>query len=156
MPLEHFWFALMLAFTATAFALLEIQIEGGSGWARRLPTWRVENRWTRLLMGARPLTGYHLYVHLFVLLLLHLPYALSLVTPTWAAEMRILAFLILFWILEDFLWFVFNPAFGVRRFNPRYATWHAPSWWLIMPKEYWIFTPVAVLLYVASWKLAGG
>jgi len=156
MHLEHVWFALMLVSTATAFALLEIQIEGRSGWARRLPTWRVENRWTRLLMGARPLTGYHLYVHVFVLLLLHLPYALSLVTPTWAAEMRILAFLILFWILEDFLWFVFNPAFGIRKFTPRHATWHAPSWWLIMPKEYWIFTPVAVLLYVASWALTSG
>ena len=43
---------------AALFALAEIQIEGPQGWAANLPTWRVKNRWTRLLYGAnRPVRG---------------------------------------------------------------------------------------------------
>lgn len=146
-------FALFVFLTAAAFALLEIQIEGNAGWARSLPTWRVENRWTRLFFGSRALTGYHLYAHLFVILMVHLPYGIGLRVPSWGDELRILSFLILFWIVEDFLWFVFNPDFGIRRFKPEFATWHAPSWWLIMPREYWIFLPVGVGLYAVSWTV---
>lgn len=148
----HVAFAVFLAASAAVFALLEIQIEGGSGWASALPAWRFQNRLTRLVMGSRELTGYHLYVHLFVVLLLHLPFALGLAAPTLAAEARILAFLVLFWILEDFLWFVFNPEFGVRRFTREHIWWHAPAWWWIMPREYWIFAPVGVALYLWSWS----
>ena len=100
---EHAVFFGFLAVASGLFALVEIQIEGPNGWAERLPTWRIENQWTRLFCGRRPLTGYHLYVLLFVLLIVHLPYALSLVTPSLKAEFRILAFLILFWMAEDFL-----------------------------------------------------
>jgi hypothetical protein len=150
--LIHLVFAGTVAAAALLFALLEIQIEGSAGWASALPTWRVENRWTRLLFGQRALTGYHLYVHLFILVVVHLPYALALAPPSWAAEARILAFLALFWVLEDFLWFVLNPAYGLRRFTPEHAWWHAPGWWWIMPREYWLFTPAAVALYAWSWR----
>lgn len=150
--LSHLAFAGALLLAATVFALLEVQIEGEDGWAAALPTWRVDNRCTRRLMGSRPLTGYHLYLHLFVLVLVHLPFALSLAPVTWRAEMRILAFLILFWILEDLLWFVFNPRFGLRRFTREHVWWHAPSWWWIAPREYWIFAPIGIALYLLSWR----
>jgi len=152
--LPHVSFGLAVILCATLFALLEIQIEGSRGWATGLPTWRVENRVTRLVLGDRALTGYHLYIHLFLLAVLHLPYALFLTPLSWSAELRIGAFLVLFWIVEDFLWFVLNPRFGIRRFQPDDAWWHAPSWWWIMPREYWLFTPVGIGLYLASWLLA--
>ena len=139
-----------VAVAAALFALLEIQIEGSAGWAAELPTWRVENRWTRLLLGARPLTGYHLYVHLFVLLLVHLPFLLHLAPWSWAAELRVIAFLILFWVAEDFLWFVLNPAWGVSRFRREEVWWYAEGWWGLMPRDYWIATPVGVVLYFLS------
>jgi len=132
------------------FALLEIEIEGNDGWAARLPTWRYQSRWTRRLLGARPITGYHLYFHLFVLVLAHLPYLLALVPPTLATELRIIAFILLFWVLEDFLWFVFNPAYGVRRFRRDAIWWHADSWWGFMPRDYWVFTPLAIASFIAS------
>src|SRR5688500_16543076 len=110
------FFILILVCTATLFALLEIQIEGGAGWAEKVPTWRMRNRWTRFFLGARPVTGYHFYFQLFVFSLGHLPYAMG-VQPGWSTELRILAFLIFFWVLEDFLWFVFNPEYGIRRFR---------------------------------------
>ena len=35
------WVLLMAIF----FAEVEIQIEGGAGWATSLPTWRIEKHW---------------------------------------------------------------------------------------------------------------
>jgi hypothetical protein len=42
----------------------------------------------------------------------------------------------LFWVVEDFLWFVLNPAFGFKRFVPEIVTWH-PNWVFGAPVEYW-------------------
>jgi hypothetical protein len=151
--MEHLGFAVTLFAAAAALALLEIEIEGDRGWASGLPTWRVQNRWTRVLLGSRALTGYHLYAHLFVLVMAHLPFGLGLVPFGWSAELRVVAFLILFWILEDFLWFVFNPAFGIRRFTREHVWWHGPSWWGIMPREYWVFAPLGVGIYALSWRI---
>ena len=139
--------------TSIVFALLEIEIEGDNGWAARLPTWRYQSRWTRRLLGARPITGYHLYFQLLVLLLTHLPYMLGIVRPGLAVELRIIAFVLLFWVIEDFLWIVLNPAYGLRRFRRDTIWWHAESWWGFMPRDYWIFTPIAAVLYAASWRL---
>jgi hypothetical protein len=147
---SHIVFVLFLSAAATAFALLEIQIEGAAGWAAGLPTWRRDNRWTRVLLGGRPLTGYHLYCPIFVLIAVHLPFGLGLATWTLHGEARAVAFLILFWILEDFLWFVLNPRYRVRGFRKERAAWHASAWWWIMPREYWIFLPVSVALYLWS------
>jgi hypothetical protein len=141
---------LFLLAAAALFAQLEIQIEGGAGWAANLPTWRRDSRWTRLVLGGRPLTGYHVYCHLFVLVLLHLPFGAGLADWSVHGEVRIIAFLILFWILEDFLWFVLNPRYGIRGFTRRRAPWHASAWWWIMPREYWVFMPLGFLLYVWS------
>lgn len=149
--MEHVIFCAFVLGAAAIFAALEIQIEGDAGWAADLPTWRVDSRWLRPLLGGRPLTGYHLYCQLFMLVMVHLPYGLSLASPSLKTEARIVAFLMLFWILEDFLWFVFNPRYGLAGFTRERATWHADSWWWIMPREYWIFAPIAIALYVWSW-----
>lgn len=63
-----------------------------------------------------------------MLVALHLPYALGLARPSLPAELRILSFLLLFWVVQDFLWVVLNPSFGIRRFDARHAWWHAPNW----------------------------
>ena len=143
-------FCIGLFLTALLFALVEIQIEGGDGWALQLPTWRIENRWTRLLFGKRALTGYHLYVLLFVFLMAHAPFFLAMSAFTWHGEARVLSFIILFWVLEDFLWFVCNPHFGMGKFRRQHIWWHAPNWWWIMPRDYWLFVPLGIyLLYVS-------
>jgi hypothetical protein len=154
MPMAHtIMFFASLVCTSVVFALLEIQIEGQHGWASALPTWTVSNKWTRLVLGGRPFTGYHLYVQLFFLLMLHLPYGLGLLSPSIHVELRLLSFGVLFWILEDFLWFVFNPAFGIRKFSRSAVWWHSHAWWWIMPREYWLFTPIGIALYVWSCRV---
>ena len=148
--MQHVAFFGLLIATAITFALLEIQIEGRHGWAANLPTWRFQNRWTSRLFGARAITGYHVYMHIFVLLLAHLPAAVLPDAWSWSLELRILAFLMFFWILEDFLWFVFNPDWGIRRFRPEFVSWHAPNWWGPMPRDYWLFLPLGVACYLAA------
>jgi len=56
------------------FGLLEIQIEGRHGWAEKLPCWRKEKGVIVKLFGGRPLTGYHTYMVIFVILMLHFPF----------------------------------------------------------------------------------
>jgi len=148
--LQHIAFMAYLLAAAWAMARLEVQIEGAEGWARSLPTWRVDNAFTRSILGGRPLTGYHVWFHILIVLLVHAPFGLGLVTHTLAAELRIIAFLVLFWLVEDWLWFVINPAFGLSAFRADRIRWHQHSWWLIAPREYWLAAPIGVGLYLLS------
>jgi len=146
-------FIIYLIAMAVVFARLEIQIEGSHGWAEKLPTWRIDNRWTKIFYGARPLTGYHFWMQVFVLCMVHAPVALQPSIWTWGLELRIASFYILFFLVEDFLWFVLNPAYGIRRFRREHIWWHAPSWWWVMPRDYWVYGLLGVFTYAMSWHL---
>jgi hypothetical protein len=143
-----------LVLLAGAFAKLEIQIEGQAGWAAKLPTWRVEKHWLLdVFWGGRPLTGYHAWAFGFMFLVFHLPLA---IVPhfSWWLEARILGSLGVFWIVEDFLWFVLNPAYGLRRFRRETVAWH-PRWLLGAPLDYWVFGAVAIILLGGSFRYGG-
>ncbi|MEK8024207.1 MAG: hypothetical protein AAB229_10420 [Candidatus Hydrogenedentota bacterium] len=135
-----FLFGLLLA---VAWAKLEIEIEGEQGWAAGLPTWRIEKHWMLdVFYGGRPLTGYHFWAFTFVLLVFHLPFFLD--WPwTIRNELRLLGGYSVFWVVEDFLWFVFNPRFGWRRFHPASVPWHK-RWWFGLPSDYWVFGAFAL------------
>jgi hypothetical protein len=147
--MEHAIFIGFLLLVAWVFALWEIQIEGKHGWAENLPTWRMDTQWTRALYK-RPITGYHLYAQVFVFFIAHSPFGLSLVPWGLRHEMRILAFLVLFWVLEDFLWFLCNPAYGWRNFKPQSIAWHRDCWWWIAPRDYWVGVPLGIFLYLVG------
>ncbi|MEW6741278.1 MAG: hypothetical protein AB1486_00850 [Planctomycetota bacterium] len=137
-------FVLLLSFV---FALLEVQIEGDQGWASGLPTWRIEGTLlNRVLFDGRPFTGYHVYVLLFIALVFHLPFVLGLAW-TVKAEARGIGLMMLFWIMEDFLWFMVNPAFGLSGFNPEQAWWHRDTWLGFAPRGYFAGIVIAVPLY---------
>jgi len=117
------------------FAHVEIQIEGAAGWAANLPTWRIEQHWLLdIFWGGRPMTGYHAWIFSFMALVFHLP---AVFGQRWSVllELRMLGALALFWIIEDYLWFVCNPAFGAGRFFPEFVPWHK-HWLLGMPTDY--------------------
>src|ERR1700685_3558336 len=84
-----FFFLLLTAFT---FAKVEIAIEGPEGWAKNLPTWRLpQEHWvSRVFFSGKQATGYHVWLELFLISILHAVYAF--VAPSWAIELRILAF----------------------------------------------------------------
>lgn len=127
------------------FAHAEIQIEGGAGWAANLPTWRIEQHWLLdVFWGGRPMTGYHAWLFPFITLFFHLP-LFFIGHWSWRAECLVLACIMLFWIVEDFLWFLLNPAYGLARFHAEAIPWHK-HWLWIAPADYWIFSSVMFLL----------
>lgn len=153
---RYVWPALLLVWitlTAIFFAEVEIQIEGPAGWAASLPTWRIEHHWLLdIFWGGRPLTGYHAWAFSFMFLVFHLGVFIAQ-KWSWRIETRIIASLMLFWIIEDFLWFIFNPAFGISNFSPDKVAWHT-HWFLGIPADYWNFTIVsAILMWLSYAKL---
>ena len=144
-------FVFVLAFV---FAKLEIEIEGKNGWAAGLPTWRIEKHvlldW---FFGGRALTGYHVWTLLFVALAFHLPFFF---TGSWSGreELQVIGGLLMFWIVEDFLWFVLNPDYGFRKFTKEHVSWHK-KWVAGFPAEYWLFGAIAIVLLVAPNGMTG-
>ncbi len=139
-------FLVFVAVSAFLWAKVEIQIEGGRGWAIDLPTWRIENHpILDLVYGGRPLTGYHVWCLLFFLFLFHMPFFW---TGTWSAsaELNLIGAYLLFWVLEDFLWFIFNPHYGWRKLTKEHAWWHK-RWFAGVPIDYWSFGTLGLLLY---------
>ena len=146
---------LWTALTAFFFANVEIQIEGPAGWASNLPTWTVKDHWLLdIFWGGRPMTGYHAWVFSFMFLVFHLGVFIDL---KWSLriEARIIAALMLFWVVEDFLWFVLNPAYGLARFEPAFIPWHK-SWALGVPTDYLLFSAVGVAFVVWSFVQGTG
>jgi hypothetical protein len=131
---------LVLFSYALLFAAVEIEIEGADGWAHRLPTWVRRRtrfaRWYGLLMGGRPLTGYHLVMFLLPLVSFHIPFV-SGVTWSWTEEARTLAAYLAWAVVWDFLWFLLNPAFGWARFRRGQVWWHEQRWIGRFPIDYY-------------------
>ena len=126
------WVVLMAFF----FAQAEIQIEGAAGWAAALPTWRIEKHWLLdIFWGGRAMTGYHAWIFSFMALMFLSPLAFN---GGWNRRDLLLALagLMLFWVAEDFLWFLVNPAFGWSHFDPAHVPWHK-RWWWGAPVDYW-------------------
>jgi hypothetical protein len=142
-------FVAMLAWVvllAYFFAETEIQIEGPAGWAANLPTWRIEQHWLLdVFWGGRAMTGYHAWMFPFIALFFHFP---LFFVGQWSyhAECRVLACIMLFWIVEDFLWFVLNPAYGLAHFNAAAIPWHK-RWFWIAPVDYWVYALVMIALF---------
>lgn len=135
-----------VALLAFMFAQVEIQIEGAAGWAANLPTWRIEKHWLLdIFWGGRAMTGYHAWIFPCVALFFHFP-LLFASHWSWRAEARVIACIMLFWVTEDFLWFVCNPAYGLAKFNPADVPWHK-HWFGVAPADYWVSLTLAVLLF---------
>ena len=137
-------FLAFMVFLAFILALWEIQIEGKDGWAAKAPCWRIEKGWiVKLVMKGRPITGYHFFMTLFLITMVHLP--LFFVSWSWRLESLLIGFYLGMVLLEDFLWFVFNPYYGIKSFRKGKIWWHK-KWWGPVPDFYWIFLIIVVLL----------
>ncbi len=136
-------FLAFMVFLAIILAWWEIQIEGKDGWAAKLPGWRVEKGWLVKVTGGRPITGYHLFMTLFLISMVHLP---LFFTPwSWRLECLLLGFYLGMVLLEDFLWFVFNHHYGMKSFRKGKIWWHR-SWWGPLPSFYWILLAIIIVL----------
>lgn len=128
---------------ATIFALLEIQIEGENGWAANLPTWKVKNPFKKLINWPY-LTGYHFYVGLLFMSLLQLPFFMG-IDFSLKKEILIIEIYLLILIIEDFLWFVFNPKWGIKKFFTEDIPWHSKKY-LFLPRNYWFGFVILIIV----------
>ena len=96
-------------------------MEGAHGWAKNLPT-------TKNVLGS--FTLYHLYMLGFLLLLFGGWFFTRFVSgwiSGWSMVFQFGFYMILWLLIEDFLWFVFNPHFTLKRYTKKDIPWH-PTW----------------------------
>lgn len=140
-------FLLWISFCAAKF---EISIEGANGWAKNLPTWRLPpSSWvSKVFFSDKPATGYHIWLEITAISVIHSVYIF--VAPSWNIELRILAFFLFFCVVEDFLWFALNPAFGIKNFRADKIWWHQKHWWIFAPRDYYVFLLLGTICYLFS------
>jgi hypothetical protein len=152
--MPELWRAAIVFVYALLFAFVEIEIEGEHGWAERLPTWyRVTPRYARVFIWAtsgKPLTGYHLLMIPLAFLSFHLGFAFG---QPWSAtqEVSVVALFMFWFLIWDFLWFLFNPHFGWKRFRPGQVWWLGKRWLGPFPLEYWHGLLLSVAVAALPW-----
>ena len=103
-------------------------------------------------MGHRPLTGYHVFAFAIPLLILHLPFTMG-VDWTLAGELTTLATYFVLAVVWDYLWFVLNPAYTVRRFERGRVWWFSVPWIWRFPLDYYLGVLLSVALAaLAAWS----
>lgn len=114
-----YWFTIALL-----IALVEIETEGKYGWAEKSATWSKKfptPKLFRLFSGTRTLTGYHLFLNIFLLLFMHATFVFS-GNFSIDREFELLATYLTWTVYWDFLWFILNPYYGWKVFSPK-AVW---------------------------------
>jgi hypothetical protein len=127
-------------------ACQEREIEGKNGWARRLPTFRINIFLTKILIG-KEITGYHIFMLLMWIIIFH---GIFLFTSfTIKTEAIILGLLSYYWVIEDFLFFIVNPHYRLMNFRPGKIKWHRRWVFNFIPVSYaWgLIIGTALLLY---------
>ena len=107
----------------TLWATLEVQIEGKFGWAAKLPT-------TTFL--ETKFTWYHVIMNLMVILIVFETVEWSWRLPFWVSGL---------FLIEDYMWFMVNPDFGIIRYDSEHVRWH--TWGILglgtfMPQGNWL------------------
>jgi len=133
---------------ATVVAAIEIESEGKFGWAHKAPTWyRTTGFWARaygLLMGGKPLTGYHAFMFFLPVLIFHAGFFQG---AAWSFEAELMAWAMYFaWCpLWDYYWFVLNPHYA-GQFRKECIWWHAKSPWVfgLFPLDYLVGLAVSL------------
>ena len=103
---------------AAIYALMEIEMEGKHGWAKHLPT-------TKNILGQ--FTLYHVYMLLFLALLFSGWFGTRFVagcSSGWTVVFHFAFYFLLWLLVEDFLWFVFNPHYTLDRYRKDVIPWH--------------------------------
>jgi len=139
---------LFLILLSAIHAKMELMSEGKMGWGLRFPCWTVNNRLIKLLIN-KELTGYHFYMCIMFLLLFHSPFLF--IKWTLSKEFIILGAYFLYWVMEDFFWFVESPHYGLRNFKPGRIYWHK-RWFLGLPYTYWESIIIGTILLLIGGK----
>ena len=138
-------------------ALMEIQIEGKNGWARELPTWRANPnskifRVFSMVMPGKDLTGYHMLFFVLIVMIFHFPYVQGL-PFTLLNWLMTLSLMFLCMLMEDFLWFIFNPAYGMQKFFGNQVPWHERRVFGL-PSDYFMAFGTSLLMSLIAYLIS--
>ena len=100
-------------------------------------------------MGHRPLTGYHVFAFTIPLLILHFPFVFG-VEWTLEAELSTVAIFFALAVIWDYLWFVINPAYTVKRFKRGNVWWFEVPWIWRFPLDYYTGIGLSIALAGAA------
>lgn len=149
-----FWYGLALIMSA-----IEVESEGEYGWAYKTPTWYRKTGFAAhmygLVMAGKPLTGYHTFMFALPLFIFHAQFVMGI---QWTLINELLALAAYFLVCPfwDFLWFVLNPYYGIRRFQKKNIWWHAESMWIWrVPMDYFIGVGISILCAYGASALIG-
>lgn len=147
-----YWFLVALT-----LALTEIEVEGKFGWAEKTATWSRKvsaPKGFRLFSGSRTLTGYHLFLNAFLLILIHSP-LIFFNTFSWDLEFQLIAIYLVWALFWDFLWFILNPYYGWAKFSPKAVWWFGEEPWIFkkLPIKYFVQIGISFILILASYYL---
>lgn len=131
-------------------ALVEIQAEGKFGWGEKFPCWRPREdsliaKGYAKLMGGKELTGYHIAMFSLVFFILHFPFFAE-TSWTRVKEVETISAFFMVAAFWDFLWFVWNPEYGLKKFKPEFAKWHRHWILRLVPMDYPVGIAVSALI----------
>ncbi len=101
---------------ATLWAAMEVEIEGpDGGWAKNLPTSKFFNT---------HFTWYHIIMNTIVLLTMYRSFYKNTI-------MSKLFYTTAWFFVEDYLWFMINPGFGIKKYTKQDIWWHGKQNWIL-------------------------
>lgn len=142
--MELFLIFIIIQFSMVAFAYTEAVLEGKDAWARNRKVWRFK------IGGRYDYTSYHLvaYYLLFPLLIIALPLVIS--GFNWSLFWFLLGAYLIGTIIQDFFWFIFNPEWSLKQWNPNDVDWYL---WIAIgkfhvPVSYAVKFCIAILIFL--------
>jgi len=97
--------------------MLEIEIEGETGgWAKNIPT---------SPSGIGKFTNYHIIMNIMIILVVF--YSTFIITNN---IYIVIYFIIIWFVIEDFCWFVLNPYFTLDKYTKKDIWWHSNQHWI--------------------------
>jgi hypothetical protein len=121
---------------AVLYSILEIEIEGkDGGWAKNLPTAN---------SGIGIFTYYHIYMNIIIILII--TYSTYLISNN---IYLILYFIIIWFVIEDFCWFILNPYFTLNKYTKENIWWHSKQIWFFNIPSHNLLALLTILLILS-------
>jgi len=125
----------------------ETEVEGSAAWAAKLPCWTFSNKITDIIMGNKPITGYHCWMVIVFLFIFHSPFLF--IGWNLSNEFLTLGLFSWYWIFEDISWFIENRFYGLHNLKKGRTYWHK-RWFVGLPLSYWLLGGIGSVFLLMS------